>query len=147
MSRRQVNDDQVVAEGLEALRALGQQFTYDLALLIAGHEVDFGGYVDARVAERLRAAVEPLLDAGDAMRPNFGESGRLVIRGNLRDEAAPVTAVVLFDHLSARELSNAAVVVPPVRRMRLELKIARGPWRITDYRLLSEEAAGPPRPV
>lgn len=138
MSRR-ADGDGVVASAREEIKVLVAQFTYDLALLIAGHEVDFGLNVDSRLGERLRAAAEPMLAAGAAMAPNFGEYARLSIRGNLRGQTGPVTAVVTFHQRSALERADRIIDVPRARRMRLELKLVREPWRITDYRLLYDE--------
>jgi hypothetical protein len=147
MSRRQDSHDRVLADAIQVVKTIAEQFTFNVALLVAGHEVDFGPGVEAPVAERLHAAVGPLLASGDAMRPNFGEYAQLSVGGNFRDKTSPVTAVVSFDQRSARELGNSTVVVPPARRMRLELKIAREPWRVTDYRLQSTEAGVAPQPI
>ncbi len=69
-------------ERLDRIRDAVEQFTFDLGLLIAGHEVRADSH-DRAVLLQLEREIQPFLDAGDAMRPDFGAFGDLRIEGAL----------------------------------------------------------------
>lgn len=73
------------AAALESLKKLGEALTYGYARMLAGHPVtDLP--VKKELAERLAIELWPMLDRGDAYRPNFGEIGSLLIIGDLSQE-------------------------------------------------------------
>jgi len=115
--------DDIREQRLDDIKALAERFTYDLGLLIAGHEVNFEEYVNPPVADRLRAGMEPFLATGDAMRPNFGEYGDLRVEGNLVNATRPIMAFVEFEDQSIRETANGELIPIPRRRMSLTLTI------------------------
>ena len=111
---------------LDGVKALAERFTYDLGLLIAGHEVNFEEYVNPPVAKRLRDTMEPFLATGDAMRPNFGDYGDLRIEGNLISGTSPIMAYIEFEDQSVRETAEGELIPIPRRRMSLTLTIDPG---------------------
>ena len=129
------NEDEIREQRLEAVKQLAERFTYDLGLLIAGHQVNFDAYVAPDASARLRASVEPFLASGDAMRPNFGEYGELRVEGNLLDMSMPIHAYVEFDDQSVRETSAGELIAMGKRRMQLTLVIRPDAQSIADYTL------------
>ena len=115
--------DDIREQRLDDIKALAERFTYDLGLLIAGHEVNFEEYVNPPVAQRFRDTMEPFLATGDAMRPNFGEYGDLRIEGNLVNASSPIMAYVEFEDNSIRETAEGELIPIPRRRMSLTLTI------------------------
>lgn len=129
------SNDEVREQRLDQIKQLAERFTYDLALLIAGHPVELESYVAAQPAARLRASLEPFLASGDAMRPNFGEYGELRIEGNLLAYDRPVQAYIEFDDQSVRETADGELVATGKRRMLLTLVIDPGCRGINEYTL------------
>jgi hypothetical protein len=114
---------------------LVERFVYDLGLLISGEQVDLGAYVDATVAERLRAAVRPALEAGAVTRPDFGEYAQVRIEGDVLDLSLPVTTVVEFDDRSTRLHEGDAAPLQVRRRVRLQLLLDASLCRVLDHRV------------
>jgi hypothetical protein len=115
--------DDLREQRLDDIKALAERFTYDLGLLMAGHDVNFEEYVNPPVAARLRASMEPFLATGDAMRPNFGEYGDLRVEGDLAGGRDPVMAYVEFEDQSIRETAGGDLIPVPRHRMNLTLTI------------------------
>jgi hypothetical protein len=124
---------------LESIRDAVEQFTFDLGLLIAGHEVEEGSDAHALMV-RLQRELQPFLSAGDTMRPDFGAFGDLRIEGELLDATEPVLATVEFDDRCARETAHGQVIPARGRRLRIALHIETEPLHIVDC-TLSEVSA------
>ena len=135
--------DEIREARLDQIKQLAERFTYDLALLIAGHPVELEAYVAPGPAQRLRQSLEPFLSTGDAMRPNFGEYGELRVEGNLLNSSAPVHAFVEFDDQSVRETAQGDLVPTGRRRMLLSMVIDPSCRSITDYTLKPAERSTP----
>lgn len=129
------SDDEIREHKLERVKKLAERFTYDLGLLIAGHDVNFEEYVDPGAASRLRGSVEPFLASGDAMRPNFGDYGELRIEGYLLSSQHDIYAYVEFDDQSVRETISGDLIPSGRRRMLLSLIIDPTASSIRDYKL------------
>jgi hypothetical protein len=123
---------------LDDIRDAVEQFTYDLGLLIAGHELEDGS-PDHTLMTQLQRELRPFLDAGDAMRPDFGAFGDLRIEGELLEPTRPVLATLEFDDRCARETAGGLVPARG-RRMRVTLHLDIDPVRIVDC-ALSEVAS------
>ena len=119
---------------LESIRDAVEQFTYDLALLIAGH--DASSESDHELTSRLQRWLRPFLDAGDAMRPDFGAFGGLRIEGDLLQSSQPVLATLEFDDRCARETADGRIVPAKGRRLRAMLEVAIDPVRIVDCHIV-----------
>ena len=130
-----LSGDELRERRLGEIKQIAESFTYDLGLLIAGHEVDFERYLAPHAVARLRAAVEPFLASGDAMRPNFGEYGELRIEGNLLDSDAPVVAHIEFDDQSVRETADGDLLTMPKRRIHVMLVLDIEYGVISDFDL------------
>jgi len=118
---------------LDDIRDAVEQFTYDLGLLIAGHELEDGSSHHALMAQ-LQRELQPFLDAGDAMRPDFGAFGDLRIEGELLEPTRPVLATLEFDDRCARETAGGLVPARG-RRLRVTLHLDIDPVRIVDCAL------------
>jgi hypothetical protein len=124
---------------LEAIRDAVEQFTFDLGLLIAGHELEEASREPA-VMFQLQRELQPFLEAGDVMRPDFGAFGDLRIEGGLLDATEPVLATLEFDDRCARETARGQVIPSRGRRLRIALHIAVDPVHIVDC-VMSEVTA------
>lgn len=131
--------DEIREQRLDLVRQLAERFTYDLGLLIAGHEVKLEDYVATAAARRLRSSVEPFLASGDAMRPNFGEYGELRVEGNLLNYSQPIFAHVEFDDQSIRETAAGELLPTGKRRMVLSLTIDPSCESISEFELRPAE--------
>ena len=129
------SDDEIREYKLERVKGLAERFTYDLGLLIAGHDVNFEEYLDPAAAQRLRESIEPFLASGDAMRPNFGDYGELRIEGYLLSNLHDIHAYVEFDDQSVRETMSGELIPTPRKRMLLSLVIDPTASAIRDYKL------------
>jgi hypothetical protein len=118
-------------ERLDQIRDAIEQFTFDLGLLIAGHEVSDDS-PDRTLLLQLERELRPFLDAGDAMRPDFGAFGDLRIEGALLETAEPILATLEFDDRCARETAHGSVVPARGRRLRMTLHVATEPVHIVD---------------
>jgi hypothetical protein len=116
---------------LEDIRDAVEQFTFELGMLIAGHEVD-NGSGDHVLMAQLQRELQPFLEAGDAMHPDFGAFGDLRIEGDLLEPAQPVLATLEFDDRCARETASGRVVPARGRRLRVMLHIGLDPLHIID---------------
>ncbi len=118
-------------ERLDRIRDAVEQFTFDLGLLIAGHEVREDSR-DRALLLQLERELKPFLDAGDAMRPDFGAFGDLRIEGELLESVEPVLATLEFDDRCARETAHGRVVPARGRRLRITLHVAIDPVHVVD---------------
>lgn len=116
---------------LDGIRDAVEQFTFALGLLIAGHGVPKDS-TDNDLIVKLQRELRPFLDAGDAMRPDFGAFGDLRIEGELLESAQPVVATLDFDDRCARETARGRILPARGRRLRLIMKIAIDPVYIID---------------
>jgi len=116
---------------LEGIRDAVEQFTFDLALLIAGQDPQDESPQNALILQ-LRREFQPFLDAGDVMRPDFGAFGDLRIEGELLESMEPVLATLEFDDRCARETAHGGIVPARGRRLRLTLHVAIDPVHIVD---------------
>jgi hypothetical protein len=127
----QLSDHALREQRLDGIRDSVEQFTYALALLIAGHDApEDSVYHD--LTTRLRRELRPFLEAGEAMRPDFGMFGDLRIEGELLKTLQPVVATLDFDDRCTRETALGRVVPPRGRRLRIIMHIAIDPVRILD---------------
>jgi hypothetical protein len=116
---------------LEGIRDAVEQFTYNLGLLIAGHDAEEAS-TDRDLLAKLQREFRPFLAAGDAMRPDFGAFGDLRIEGELLRSSHPVVATLEFDDRCARETTQGRVVPASRRRLRITMHVAVDPVRIID---------------
>jgi hypothetical protein len=128
-SAERASDHAVREQRLESIRDAVEQFTYDLGLLIAGHDVSSESS-DRELTSQLQRQFRPFLDAGDAMRPDFGAFGDLRIEGDLLQSSRPVLATLEFDDRCAREMADGRVVPARGRRLRATLEVAVDPVHI-----------------
>ena len=128
------SDHAVREQQLETVRDAVEQFTYDLGLLIAGHDASSESS-DRELTSQLQRQLRPFLDVGDAMRPDFGAFGDLRIEGDLLQSSLPVLATLEFDDRCARETADGRVVPARGRRLRATLEVALDPVHIVDCRI------------
>lgn len=133
-SADRLSDHALREERLDSIRDAVEQFTYDLGLLIAGHDAP-SELSDRELTAQLQSQLRPFLDAGDAMRPDFGAFGDLRIEGDLLQSSHPVLATLEFDDRCARETADGRVVPARGRRLRATLQIAVDPLHIVDCRI------------
>lgn len=126
-----LSDHAVREQRLDAVRNAVEQFTYDLGLLIAGHDASVESPTP-ELTQQLRRALRPFLDAGDSMRPDFGAFGDLRVEGELLEMSHPVLAMLEFDDRCARETASGRVVAARGRRLRLTMHVALDPVRVID---------------
>ncbi len=136
MRRRGASEDRqsdhaLREQRLDGIRDAVDQFTYALGLMIAGHDAP---HEDAfhDLTTRLQPVIRPFLDAGNAMRPDFGMFGELRIEGELLQAVQPVVATLDFDDRCARETSQGRVVPHRGRRLRITMHIEIDPVRMID---------------
>jgi len=126
------SDHAIREQRLGAIRDAIEQFTFDLGLVIAGHDVVAGSF-NQDLAARLQRQLRPFLDAGDAMRPDFGAFGDVRIAGDLLQKDSPVLATLEFDDRCTRETARGRVVAARGRRLRITMHVAVDPPRVIDY--------------
>jgi hypothetical protein len=130
-STDRVSEHAVREQRLDEIRDAVEQFTYTLGLLIAGHDAPEDS-TDHGLAARLQRELRPFLDAGDAMRPDFGPFGDLRIEGELLESSRPVLTTLEFDDRCARETVQGRVIPARGRRLRVTMHVALDPVRIID---------------
>jgi hypothetical protein len=130
-SKSRATEHALREERLGAIRDAVEQFTFTLALLIAGQDApgDDGG---DDVIVKLQAGLRPFLSGGDAMRPDFGAFGDLRVEGELLEVFQPVLATLEFDDHCVRETAHGRLVPSRRRRMRITMQVTIEPVRITD---------------
>jgi hypothetical protein len=116
---------------LEEIRDVVEQFSFALALLIAGHDAP-GNTAGDDVIAKLHMELQPFLSGGDAMRPDFGAFGDLRVEGELLDPSQPVIAMLEFDDHCVRETARGRLVPSRRRRMRITMRVAVEPMHIID---------------
>jgi hypothetical protein len=125
------SDHALREQRLDGIRDAVDEFTYAFGLMIAGHDApDESAYRDLTI--RLQRELRPFLDAGNAMRPDFGMFGDLRIEGELLQAVQPVVATLDFDDRCARETAQGRVVPHRGRRLRMTMHIEIDPVRIVD---------------
>jgi hypothetical protein len=130
-SPNRLSEHAVREQRLDGIRDAVEQFTYTLGLLIAGHDAPEDS-IDHRLTRRLQRELRPFLDAGDAMRPDFGAFGDLRIEGELLQVSRPVLATLEFDDRCARETVRGRVIPARGRRLRVTMHVALDPVRVID---------------
>ena len=116
---------------LEEIRDAVEQFSYSLGLLIAGHDAPENS-TDHDLTAHLQHELRPFLNAGDAMRPDFGGFGDLRIEGELLQSALPILATLDFDDRCVRETVQGRLIPARGRRLRVAMHVAVDPVRIID---------------
>jgi hypothetical protein len=129
------SDHAVREQRLESIRDAVEHFTYDLGLLIAGHDAT-SEWSDRELTLQLQRQLRPFLDAGDAMRPDFGAFGDLRIEGDLLQSSQPVMATLEFDDRCARETGDGRVVPARGRRLRATMDVAIDPVQVVGCRIV-----------
>jgi hypothetical protein len=132
-------DHAIREQRLEAIRDAVEQFSFTLALLIAGHDAP-GNSASDDVIAKLQIEIRPFLAGGEAMRPDFGAFGDLRVEGDLLDPSQPVLATLEFDDHCVRETTQGRLVPSRRRRMRMTMRVAIDPVHIIDC-AVSEVAA------
>lgn len=125
-----LNEHAVREQRLDGIRDAVEHFTYTLGLLIAGHDPEDS--TDDGLTGQLQRELRPFLDAGDAMRPDFGAFGDLRIEGELLQVSTPVLATLEFDDRCARETVQGRVIPGRGRRLRVTMHVTVEPVRIID---------------
>lgn len=131
--------DDVRERRLEEIRNVAERFLFDLGLLICGYDVDFHEYVVPQVSDILIGSVEPFLQTGHAMLPNFGEFGEMRVEGVLMDASVPITVWIEFEDHSMRETATGERLPGVRRRMILTLTIDARAGYITQVGLKPKE--------
>lgn len=116
---------------LEAIRDAVDEFSYAIAMLIAGHDPPPGAANDELMA-RMRSAVRPFLERGDVMRPDFGAFGDLRVEGDLLAAAEPVLAILEFEDCCVRETPAGRLVPSRRRHLRLTMRLTIDPASVVD---------------
>ena len=129
-SPNRLSEHAVREQRLDHIRDAVERFTYTLGLLIAGHDPEDSA--DDGLTGQLQRELRPFLDAGDAMRPDFGAFGDLRIEGELLQVSMPVLATLEFDDRCARETVQGRVIPGRGRRLRVTMHVAVEPVRIID---------------
>ncbi|MBV8529384.1 MAG: hypothetical protein JOZ75_13825 [Candidatus Dormibacteraeota bacterium] len=80
---------------------------------------------------RIRAALEPFLGSGGALRPDFGSHGELRVDGDLLDAGSLIQAWVEFEDRSMLQSGDRLLPVPR-RRIRMQLSLSVQPCQVTD---------------
>ncbi|MHB8490269.1 MAG: hypothetical protein ACYDCS_13340 [Candidatus Dormibacteria bacterium] len=126
-----MSEHAVREQRLAGIRDAVEEFTYSLALLIAGHDAP-GDAPNHDLIVLLQRELRPFLDAGDAMRPDFGSFGDLRIEGALLQPAEHALVTLEFDDRCARETVHGRVIPARMRRLRVTMHVAVDPVRIVD---------------
>ena len=129
--RQPGNADEARERRLAECRSTVEDFVFGLGRLMAGHEPHLEHCASQDLVLRLRAALEPFLRSGDALRPDFGSHGELRVDGDLLDAAVPLRAWVEFEDRSMRQSGERLLPVPR-RRIRVQLVLSVQPCRVTD---------------
>jgi len=119
--------DRLREEQLDAVTEIVDRFLYDLGRIMAGHLVDLEPYVDRPVARAVCESLQPFLDSGHVLRPDFGPYGELRVEGDLLAPEQPVIATVEFEDRSTRETPEGRVAVTSRRRIRVRMRISLDP--------------------
>jgi hypothetical protein len=98
--------------------------------VIAGHDPPTSVAPD--LVKRLQYDLQPFLDRGDAMRPDFGAFGDLRVEGELLESSTPMLATLEFDDRCSRETANGRVIPARARRLRITMHVGLEPVRIID---------------
>jgi hypothetical protein len=125
-----LSEHAVREQRLDSIRDAVERFTYMLGLLIAGHDPEDSS--DDGLTGQLQRELRPFLDAGDAMRPDFGAFGDLRIEGELLQVSMPVLAMLEFDDRCTRETLQGRVIPGRGRRLRVTMHVTVEPVRIID---------------
>ena len=123
--------DETRERRLAECRTTVEDFVFGLGRLMAGHEPHLENCASQDLVFRLRAALEPFLRSGDALRPDFGSHGELRVDGDLLDAAVPLQAWVEFEDRSMRQSGERLFPVPR-RRIRVQLVLSVQPCQVTD---------------
>jgi hypothetical protein len=115
--------DAIREERLDGIRVLVERFTYGLALLLAGRDTDLEQYTESALALRLRTAVDPFLQSGHILQPDFGPHGELRVVGDLLAPGERIEAFLEFDDRSFRESDEGELIPSPRRRINVHLWI------------------------
>jgi hypothetical protein len=130
-AREQAGADEIRERRLGECRSTIEDFVFGLGRLMAGHEAQLDGCATRSVVYRIRAALEPFLSSGDALRPDFGSHGEVRVDGDLLDAGEPLRAWVEFEDRSMRQSGDRCLPVPR-RRIRLQLVLSVQPCQVTD---------------
>jgi hypothetical protein len=131
VKRSSKSDDDLREARLDEIRDTVERFTFGLAMLLAGQDEDLADCTSADLSHRLRAAVEPFLATGDALKPDFGAYGQLRVEGDLC-ATEPVSALFEFEDRSRRESFDGRRQAAPRRRIRLDMRLTLEPCRVSD---------------
>ena len=108
-----------------------EEFLFGLGRLMAGHEPHLEHCATGSLVYRIRAALEPFLGSGGALRPDFGTHGELRVDGDLLDAGTPLQAWVEFDDRSLLQTGDRLLPVPR-RRIRVQMVVSVQPCQVTD---------------
>lgn len=123
--------DEIRERRLAECRSTVEEFLFGLGRLMAGHEPHLEHCATQGLVFRIRAALEPFLRSGGAMRPDFGSHGELRVDGDLLDVNTPLQAWVEFDDRSLLQSGDRLLAVPR-RRIRMRLVLSVQPCQVTD---------------
>lgn len=132
--------DEIRERRLAECRSTVEEFLFELGRLMAGHEPHLEHCATRSVVFRIRAAVEPFLGSGSALRPDFGSHGELRVDGDLLDAGTPLQAWVEFDDRSMLQSGDRLLPVPR-RRIRVEMLLSVQPCQVTDVAVRCGSAA------
>lgn len=123
--------DEIRERRLGECRTTVEEFLFGLGRLMAGHESHLEHCATRSLEYRIRAALEPFLGSGGALRPDFGAHGELRVDGDLLDAGTPLHAWVEFDDRSLLQSGDRLLPVPR-RRIRVQMVVSVQPCRVTD---------------
>ena len=123
--------DEIRERRLAECRTTVEEFLFGLGRLMAGHEPHLEHCATRPLVYRIRAALEPFLDSGGALRPDFGSHGELRVDGDLLDAGTPLQAWVEFDDRSMLQSGDRLLPVPR-RRIRVQMVVSVQPCQVTD---------------
>ena len=123
--------DEIRERRLTECRTTVEDFLFGLGRLMAGHEPHLEGCATRSLVYRIRAALEPFLGSGSALRPDFGGHGELRVDGDLLDASTPLRAWVEFDDRSMLQAGDRVLPVPR-RRIRVQMVVSVQPCEVTD---------------
>lgn len=130
-SANPTNEHRLREQQLAGIRDAVEAFTYNLGLLIAGQDAS-EGTADHALITQLKQEIQPFLDVGDAMRPDFGSFGDLRIEGELLRPSEQALATLEFDDRCTRVTAQGQVMPTRRRRLRITMRVAVDPVRIID---------------
>jgi hypothetical protein len=131
------SESEILKDLSERANALAGAFLVDLAKLFAGHEVELP-YVAEAAAQDLRRRLQPFLDSGARLQPNFDLSVPMEVKVVPKDPDHPGLIRLNIHDMSEWQDANGHKVRSEPRRLEVELDVDGRITQILDIRMHAE---------